>query len=136
GLERFARFLGFADRDAFADVLLPHLRNVQRHYATLFEHAPAAAGQQPLAFPSDADDRETLDKLAGLGFRNPREVSAAVRRWLAGRPRALKGGFARAQLAELVPLLLPQLGRSAKPDAALLAFDRFVNALQGGGRLL
>ena len=39
GLERFARFLGFADRDAFAKTLLPHLHNVQRHYAGLFEQA-------------------------------------------------------------------------------------------------
>jgi glutamate-ammonia-ligase adenylyltransferase len=137
GLDRFARFLGFPDRDAFADVLLPHLRNVQRHYATLFENAPTAdAGQPALTFPADADDRETLDKLAGFGFRNPREVSAMVRRWLAGRPRALKGDFARAQLAELVPLLLHQLARSANPDGAAIAFDRFLNALQGGGRLL
>ncbi len=40
GLERFARFAGFADRDTFAEALLAHLRNVQRHYATLFENAP------------------------------------------------------------------------------------------------
>jgi glutamate-ammonia-ligase adenylyltransferase len=137
GLERFARFLGFPNRDSFAEALLPHLRNVQRHYATLFENAPtAAAGQAALAFPPDADDRETLDKLAGMGFRNPREVSAMVRHWLAGRPRALTANFARTQLVELVPLLLPQLARSANPDAALIAFDRFLNALQGGGRLL
>jgi [glutamine synthetase] adenylyltransferase / [glutamine synthetase]-adenylyl-L-tyrosine phosphorylase len=137
GLERFARFLGFADRDAFADTLLPHLRNVQRHYATLFENAPATeAKQQALAFPPDTDDRETLDKLAGMGFRDPRDVSASVRGWLAGRHRTLKGAFARSQLAVLLLLLLPQLARSANPDAAFLAFDRFLGALQGGARLL
>ena len=37
GIERFARFFGYADRDSFAEALLGHLRNVQRHYATLFE---------------------------------------------------------------------------------------------------
>src|SRR5262249_23714675 len=42
-LERFARFAGFAGRDAFAEAMLVHLRNVQRHYATLFESAPALA---------------------------------------------------------------------------------------------
>jgi [glutamine synthetase] adenylyltransferase / [glutamine synthetase]-adenylyl-L-tyrosine phosphorylase len=136
-LERFARFLGFADRDAFAEVLLGHLRNVQRHYATLFEHAPATEAKcQALVFPVDADDPRTLDKLASMGFRQPREVSATVRRWQAGCHRALKGTFARGRLAELVPLLLPQLARSANPDAALIAFDRFLAALQGGGRLL
>ena len=84
------------------------------------ENAPAAeAEHQALIFPADADDRDTLDKLAGMGFRQPREASATVRRWLAGCHRALKGEFARERLADLVPLLLPQLARSANPDAAL-----------------
>ena len=133
GLERFARFLGFAGRDAFAEALLAHLRNVQRHYATLFESAPAEeAKQRGLNFPVDADDRETLDKLAGMGFQQPLEVSTLVRGWLAGSYRSLKGGAAREQLAELVPLLILHFARSANPDAAVLAFDRFLAALQGG----
>src|SRR5499427_1075141 len=50
-LERFSRFAGFADRDAFADALLMHLRNVQQHYATLFENAPGGeAGRRTLRF--------------------------------------------------------------------------------------
>ena len=40
-LDRFAHFLGFPGRDAFAETLLRHLHNVQRHYAALFESAPA-----------------------------------------------------------------------------------------------
>ncbi|MGH6770795.1 MAG: bifunctional [glutamine synthetase] adenylyltransferase/[glutamine synthetase]-adenylyl-L-tyrosine phosphorylase [Xanthobacteraceae bacterium] len=136
GLERFARFLGFADRDAFAEVLLAHLRNVQRHYATLFESAPAAeARARALNFPSDADDRETLDKLTAMGFRQPLEASARVRQWLAGGYRSLRSESVRQQLAELVPLLLTHFARSANPDAALLTFDRFVGALHGSGRL-
>src|SRR3954467_7356022 len=52
GMERFARFLGFADRDAFAKTLLPHLHNVQRHYAGLFEQASVVeAKEQVLHFP-------------------------------------------------------------------------------------
>ena len=43
-LEGFARFMGFAGRDDFAGVLLPHLRNVQRHYANLFEAPPSPPG--------------------------------------------------------------------------------------------
>jgi glutamate-ammonia-ligase adenylyltransferase len=136
GLERFARFLGFADRDAFAQTLLGHLRNVQRHYAGLFEHASAAeAKAQALAFPAGADDRETLDKLTAMGFRKPLEISALVRGWQTGNYRSLKSPALRAQLAELVPLLLPQFARTVNPDAALLAFDRFLAGLQGAGRL-
>jgi glutamate-ammonia-ligase adenylyltransferase len=135
-LESLARFVGFAGRDAFADVLLAHLRNVQRNYADLFEHA-AQAGPEPgaLLFPPEADRRETLDRLAEMGFRQPAEVSARVRRWQSGGAPSLRGSFARTQLIELVPLLLHHFARSADPDAAVLAFDRFISALQGGGRL-
>ncbi len=136
-LERFARFLGYESRDAFAAVLLEHLRKVQRHYARLFEDAPAAeASRRALRFPPDKDDTETLDKLAAMGFRRPLEVSQAVRRWLAGEYRSLKGEFARSHLAELVPVLIDQLARSENPDQALVALDRFLAGLHGGARLL
>jgi glutamate-ammonia-ligase adenylyltransferase len=136
-LEAFARFVGFPGRDGFADHLLLHLRNVQRHYAALFENAPAGeADRRALIFPPDADRAETLDQLAAMGFRQPVEAAARVRRWQAGSYRSLKGDFARGQLSELVPLLLRHFARSADPDAALVAFDRFLAALHGGGRLL
>ena len=136
-LERFARFLGFAGRDAFAAVLLEHLRKVQRHYARLFEDAPAAeASRRALAFPADKDDTDTLDKLAAMGFRRPLEVSQTVRRWLAGEYRSLKSEFARAHLAELVPVLIDHLARSENPDQAFVALDRFLAGLHGGARLL
>ena len=136
GLERFAHFLGFSSRDAFAETLLAHLHKVQRHYAGLFEHASSVeAKEQALVFPADADDRETLDKLTSMGFRKPLEISALVRGWQAGNYRSLKSPSIRAQLAELVPLLLPQFARSGNPDAALHAFDRFLAGLQGAGRL-
>jgi [glutamine synthetase] adenylyltransferase / [glutamine synthetase]-adenylyl-L-tyrosine phosphorylase len=136
GLERFARFFGFADRDSFAETLLGHLRNVQRQYATLFESAPAAeARARALSFPADADDRETLDNLTAMGFKQPLEVSARVRQWLSGGYRSLRGEHAATQLAELVPLLLTQFARSSNPDAALHAFDRFLSGLHGAGRL-
>jgi [glutamine synthetase] adenylyltransferase / [glutamine synthetase]-adenylyl-L-tyrosine phosphorylase len=131
GLERFARFAGFPDRDTFAEVLLSHLRNVQRHYATLFENAPMLeAGRRPLLFPTDADNRETLDRLTEMGFRSPLEVSAMVRGWSAGTYRALRSDFARAELSDLIPVLLPHFARSSNPDAALAAFDRFLAGMK------
>ena len=136
GLERFARFAGFPDRDAFADALLVHLRNVQRHYATLFENAPAIeAGRRTLLFPPETDDRETLDQLSEMGFRQPVEVSALVRRWGTGSYGSLKSEFARSRLAEIVPVLLQHFAHSGNPDAAVIAFDRFLAGLHGGGRL-
>jgi [glutamine synthetase] adenylyltransferase / [glutamine synthetase]-adenylyl-L-tyrosine phosphorylase len=136
GLERFSRFAGFPDRDAFAKALLAHLRNVQRHYATLFENAPAIeANRRSLRFPAAADDHETLGQLGNMGFRQPLEISALVRRWGTPAHDSLKSEFARAQLAEIVPALLHHFARSAHPDAAVIAFDRFLAGLHGSGRL-
>ena len=135
GLERFARFAGYKSRDAFADVLLGHMRKVQRHYARLFEDTPGRAEARVLAFPEKADDRETIDRLGAMGFRHPGDVSATVRRWLTGAYRSLKGEFARSQFAELVPLLLDRLARVENPDGAVTAFDRFLAGVHGGARL-
>jgi glutamate-ammonia-ligase adenylyltransferase len=135
GLERFARFAGFKTADAFATALTGHLRNVQRHYAALFEGGPARGETRALSFPPNADDRDTLDRLGAMGFRSPLEVSATVRGWFKSPYPALKGEFARSQFAGLVPLLLDRLARSESPDAAIAAFDRFLAGLHGGGRL-
>ena len=136
-LGRFARFLGYEGRDEFANVLLAHLHKVERHYIRLFERAPALlAQQQNLSFAAAAPERETLDRLSQMGFRQPPEVVTTVRKWLAGSYRALRGEQARANLAELVPLIIDQISRGENPDTAFAAFDNFLGGLRAGGRLL
>ena len=134
-LERFARFLGFADRDAFAKVLLEHLDNVQRHYSRLFEKAPGA-DKPALVFPAEADDHKTLDRLAELGFRAPLEASSIVRHWLAGGHRSLRGEAARSHLDTLLPVLVEQIARTDNANATLVLFDQFLANLHGAARLL
>ncbi len=134
-LGRFARFLGFADRDAFAKVLLKHLDNVQRHYSRLFQKTPGA-DKPELVFPAEADDHKTLDRLAELGFRAPLEASMIVRHWLAGGHRSLKGDMARNHLEALLPVLLDQLARTDNANATLVLFDHFLANLHGAARLL
>jgi glutamate-ammonia-ligase adenylyltransferase len=134
-LDVFARFLGFKDRDQFAGQLVGHLRNVERHYVRLFERAPEyLAQQQNLSFAAAEHDTETLDRLALMGFRQPTEVAASVRRWRAGSYRALRGEQARANLIELVPSIIDQFARAENPDAAFAVFDRFLGGLRAGGR--
>jgi glutamate-ammonia-ligase adenylyltransferase len=70
-----------------------------------------------------------------MGFRHPLEVSDLVRRWGTGAHGAIRGEFARMQLAEIAPVLLHHFARSANPDGAVHAFDRFLAGLHGGGRL-
>jgi len=136
-LGEFARFLGFEDRDDFASVLVAHLRMVEKHYVRLFERAPAfLARQQNLSFTTGEGESETLDRLAHMGFRQPREVAAAVHRWRAPAYRALRGEQARANLTALVPVIIDQFSRAENPDAALAAFDQFLAGLRAGGRLL
>ena len=52
-LERFARFAGYKDRDAFAEVLLGHMRKVQRAYAQLFEDAARRPDQAGAVVPRE-----------------------------------------------------------------------------------
>jgi glutamate-ammonia-ligase adenylyltransferase len=136
-LGAFARFFGFADRDEFAKALLEHMHQVEQHYVKLFERAPAFLAQQHnLAFLAADIEGDTLDRLAQLGFRQPQEVAAAVRRWRAGEYRALRSEPARNNLIELVPLIVEQFSRAENPDAAFASFDRFLAGLRVGGLFL
>jgi glutamate-ammonia-ligase adenylyltransferase len=134
-LAAFARFLGYRSRDAFAEILLGHLHNVQGHYARLFE-TPVEGRINALSFPEDRDSRETLDWLHERGFKKPLEISAGVRGWLAGQTRGTRGEAARKALAELLPSLLDNLSKAENPDAAFFAFDRFLEGLRNGVRFL
>ena len=132
GMEGFARFMGYAGRDAFAEVLVGHLQTVQAHYARLFEDAPPPAVlESELKFPEAENDRPTVAALARMGFRDPAATSATVRGWLAGRPRALRSPAARLYLSRIVPLLLASIARGGDPDGALIAADRFMTDLSG-----
>ena len=135
GLERFARFLGFEDRDAFAKVLLGHLDSVQRYYARLFEKTPDQE-KSVFVFPPDTDDHKTLDRLAALGFRAPLEASSIVRHWLSGGHRSLKGESARTHLEALLPSLLEHIAGTDNPGATLILFDHFLANLHASARLL
>lgn len=137
GMQRFARFLGFADRDSFADRLIANLQLVQTHYSRLFEPSTPQGVQIRYSFPPDQDDHATLDALAEMGVRNPLEISAMVRDWMSGRYAALKGEAARSQLLDLVPSLIEQIARGENAEAAFAAFDRFLANLHPGrgGRL-
>ena len=134
-LERFAHFLGFRDRDAFAAVLLDHLEKVQRYYSRLFEKAPVGEKAE-LAFPPDVDDRKTLDQLGRLGFRAPLEASTIIRHWLKGGHRSLRGETARTHLEALLPTLLEQVVRTDNANATLVLFDHFLANLHKATRLL
>ncbi len=136
GLARLAHFAGYADTAAFSEALTKTLETVQRHYVRLFEKAPAlSSGTANMVFAGEADDPATLQALADLGFGKPAGVIALVRGWHHGRYRAVRSARARELLTVVQPLLISAIAKTADPDDAILAFDRFLSELPSGVQL-
>ncbi|MEE9140490.1 MAG: bifunctional [glutamine synthetase] adenylyltransferase/[glutamine synthetase]-adenylyl-L-tyrosine phosphorylase [Alphaproteobacteria bacterium] len=135
GLNRLASFLGFPGSDEFAEVLLRHLRAVQRHYDALFAESVSLGGPGNLVFTGADPDPETLQTLAGLGFRNGEGVARVIMGWHHGRYPATRSVRARELLTELMPALLTALSKTASPDAAFMKFNDFLSRLPAGVQL-
>jgi glutamate-ammonia-ligase adenylyltransferase len=135
-LERFARFLGYDSREAFAKVLLGHLNIVQAHYGKLFEGDPAGTARLPSAdYGVGPDDPRLIAHLVALGFKEPVMVARTVRQWMVGEYRVFRVESIRNAFVEFVPVLLAGLAQAEEPDHAVAAFDRFLQALRHGARL-
>jgi glutamate-ammonia-ligase adenylyltransferase len=136
-VERFARFFGYDSRAAFAKDLLGHLNIVQGHYGKLFEGDPTGTEKLPAVdYSAGPEDPRLLDHLATLGFKNPIMVAKTVQQWMAGDYRVFRMESTRNAFVEFVPALIVGLADAEQPDGAVTAFDRFLQALQRGGRLI
>ena len=136
-VERFARFFGYDGRDAFARDLLGHLNCVQGHYSKLFEGDPAGTVKLPAVdYGAGPGDKRLLEVYATLGFKQPIAVAATVRQWISGEYRVLRNEATRRAFVEFVPALIDGLAHAEDPDNAVIVFDRFLQALQRGGRLI
>jgi [glutamine synthetase] adenylyltransferase / [glutamine synthetase]-adenylyl-L-tyrosine phosphorylase len=136
-VERFACFLGYDSRAAFAKDLLDHLNCVQGHYSRLFEGDPTGTAQLPAAdYSKGPDDLRLLENLSKLGFRKPIMVAETVRQWMTGEYRVLRVDSTRQAFMEFIPALIDGLAHAEEPDNAVIAFDRLLQALQRGGRLI
>src|SRR5438477_2613645 len=136
-VECFANFFGYESRDAFARDLIGHLNIVQGHYSRLFEGDPTGTEKLPdVDYGAGAEDQRLLDHLLSLGFKKPVMVANTVQQWMAGDYRALRVESTRNAFVEFVPGLIDGLADAEEPDDAVTAFDRFLQALQRGGRLI
>src|SRR5579863_5712119 len=135
-VERFARFFGYENRAAFANDLLRHLTIVQGHYAKLFEGDPVGTVKLPeVDYSGGPDDPRLIEHLASLGFKKPIAVAATIRQWLDGGYRVFRVEATRNSFVEFLPSLINGLANAEDPDNAIVVFDRFLQALQRGGRL-
>jgi [glutamine synthetase] adenylyltransferase / [glutamine synthetase]-adenylyl-L-tyrosine phosphorylase len=136
-VERFANFFGYGSRAAFAKDLLGHLNVVQGHYGKLFEGDPTGTAKLPAAdYSAGPDDPRLIEYLVALGFKKPAVVAKTVQQWMSGDYRALRVEATRNAFVEFVPGLIDGLAHAEEPDNAVTAFDRFLQALQRGGRLI
>ncbi|MFL6836980.1 MAG: bifunctional [glutamine synthetase] adenylyltransferase/[glutamine synthetase]-adenylyl-L-tyrosine phosphorylase [Bradyrhizobium sp.] len=138
GVERFAFFFGYESRADFARDLLGHLNVVRGHYGKLFERDdPTGTAKLPkVNYRGGPDDPRLLEHLASLGFKKPISVAKTVQQWMEGDYRALRIEATRNAFVEFIPGLIDGLAHAEQPDDAVAAFDRFLGALQRGGRLI
>jgi glutamate-ammonia-ligase adenylyltransferase len=136
-VERFARFFGYDSRTAFARDLLGHLNVVQGHYGKLFEGDPTGTVKLPaVEYSAGPEDPRLLAHLGALGFKKPIMVAQTVRHWMTGDYRVFRSEATRSAFVAFVPALIDGLAHAEEPDGAVAAFDRFLQALQRGGRLI
>ncbi|WP_269583056.1 bifunctional [glutamine synthetase] adenylyltransferase/[glutamine synthetase]-adenylyl-L-tyrosine phosphorylase [Roseibium sp. Sym1] len=136
GLNRVAALMGFDSLAGFETELLGHLHKVQQHYAELFEDEPGLSSELGnLVFTGDDHDPDTLETLAGLGFKQAAEAAAIIKAWHFGRYPCTRSTKARERLTEMHPALIGALAATDNADAALRAFDSFLAKLPAGVQL-
>lgn len=136
-VERFAGFLGYDSRAAFAGDLLRHLNVVQKHYGQLFEGDPTSTAKLPAVnYSAGPDDTRLLDHLTTLGFRKPLMMVQTIHQWIFGDYHVFRAESTRNAFIEFVPVLIDGLAHAEDPDNAVTVFDRFLQALRRGGRLI
>ncbi len=133
GLARIAAMMGDRKIEDFSKSLIATMRQVETHYAALFEASPELAGNGGnLVFTGEDDDPETVETISRMGFRQPSQIISTVRGWHYGRYAAVRTAQAREMLTELTPFLIEAFSETGQPDQAFFAFDRFLAGLPAG----
>ncbi len=136
-VERFACFLGYDGRAAFAKDLIAQLNIVQGHYGKLFEGDPTGTASLPdFDYAGGAENQRLLEHLTALGFKQPVKVAGTLQQWMRGEYRVFRNEATLSAFNEFVPVLIGGLADAEEPDHAVAVFDDFLQALQRGGRLI
>ena len=138
-LEHFGRFLGFANRDAFAKTLLEHLDNVQRHYGKLFEtEKTISQASRPCCFQRVSTTEKRSIVLARLAST---PHSRRLLQFVFGFAAAIDHSKATL-LGVILRDLLPTLARTAfartkDPDDGLAVISiRFLSNLHAAAQVV
>ena len=131
-----ARLMGEPDLPAFERRYRAALTLVVNYYSDLFaEGQTLGSGAGNLVFTGSDDDPETIETLAGMGFREPQKAIATIRKWHYGSYAATRAAAARSHLTELLPALLKTFAEGGNADEAIARFDDFLSRLPSGVQL-
>lgn len=125
--ETLAKFLGYANGQAFHEALVGHLRNVEDQYESFFELPHEMTVASASSSLSGRSSEETTTRLARMGYRDPKAAFAIVERWRTGRHTIARDSRAMELFQSLIPsLVIAQCG-TEDPDLALRRFDALID---------
>ena len=122
---------GRGDYAALAGALEQHRGRVTRHFGEIF--AASADGEHPLArlWQVSPDTESSINTLAALGFRQPREIGVRLEAMRAGSRYREMPAASQARLDRLVPLAVEAAASQKDPDTTL---DRVLDLLESIAR--
>ncbi len=136
-IERFARFFGYQNRDLFSRICSRISIACRDTTASCSKATPPARQSCRRSTTGQVLKKHACWSTWWASVSRSRRWSPSVQRWLRGEYRALKvEATHRAFLEAFVPVADRGLAKAEDPDAAVVAFDRFLQALQRGGRLI
>ena len=125
--ETLAKFLGYANGQAFHEALVGHLRDVEDQYESFFELPHEMTVASASSALSGRSSEETTTRLARMGYRDPKAAFAIVERWRTGRHTIARDSRAMELFQSLIPsLVIAQCG-TEDPDLALRRFDALID---------
>ncbi len=136
-LERLARMMGFKDagwRKAggfFWDCYRASTERVHAVFRSLFykPQGTLVPKHMLVLFSPDITDAESIERLAGLGFKEP-EGALGNLKLLRSRPSFIRlGAKAQVLLERLSPLFLMHAAAAPDPDRALSFLERFISTI-------
>jgi len=123
-LANVARLHGMGGGDELVGLLAPHVATVGGHFDAL---VGARQGGPGARWPHNAEALASAAEQAG--FADGPAAARLIERWRGGAVRALRTPVAQAALEELLPTLMPAIGRAPDPAVALARFDALLSGL-------
>lgn len=124
--ERLAQLLGFSDAEPF----LTHLESTQTSVRAIFDNVFVTDGESPLSksLIQDQWDVTVRTLLHQANVSPDTRVQQSLRHLAFGHLPKLYDNTTRGLVEQLLPSLIPAIGKTASPEETLVRFERLVYA--------